>query len=984
MMMEKNINPQKRFVPGLLPWLVALAALVFYMATLNHWVSFINLSGVARTYGWTWRPELSGPLYWLLTYPLRWLPARLVPLGLNFFSAVCAVLTLALLARSVALLPHDRTEDQRIRERSAFALLSIRASWLPVLLAAAVCGLQLSFWEGATAGSAEMLDLLLFAYVIRCLLEFRIDEHQSWLSRAAFVYGLGMTNNWAMIGFFPLFLAALVWSKGLSFFNGRFLGRMSLWGLAGLSLYLLLPLVQSSAEIAKVPFWQGLAANLRTQKLLLTSQAVGPFNKYALFFGDQPLWVLALFSLLPLLVISISWPSYFGDPSKLGVAMATLIFHFFHAVLLVVCVWVALDPQFSPRHHVWLHAYGASGLPIYYLAALGVGYFSGYFLLVFGVKPWRQQPPAPPYKRLVSLVVRGAVWLLLLLAPAMLFYRNLPQIRVTNGSWLRDYATLLLDALPHNAIVLSDDLNRLTLVQSAAARSGRSRDLLFLDTQSLQFPDYHRLLKHIYPQRWPINPGKKDTQHISDLPLMGLMNGLARSNSLYYIHPSFGYYFEVFYLQPHGPVYRLEPYPTNSVFEVPLSKELVAENESFWLHTEEERLRPLLATLAPAAPAGNGSLLERVVRLAHLRPERNRETSTLAVFYSRALDYWGVELQRSGHLKQAGDTFALAHELNADNVVAQLNLEYNRNLRSGKKASVELSKSVEDKFGQYHNWQEVLNDNGPFDDPNLCFAQALAYARGGLYHQSAREFARVKALAPENFSARLFLAQIYLASGLPEQSLQEVEEIHAQADQLGVVRTNQVYLLSIEASADLARKDLPRAEAAVQAALKQYPDDENLLAVATRVYLNYQYYSNALATIERQLKLAPDNPDSLINKGFVCLQLKDYDQALPPLNRALDLQATNYLALLNRAIAYLGAEKLDASQRDYEVLQKAFPTSFAVDYGLGEVAFKRKDTNGAARYYERYLLNAPTNSPSLTNEVAQVRARLKDLRHGSP
>ena len=95
-----------------------------------------------------------------------------------------------------------------------------------------------------------MFDLLLFAYVVRCLLEFRIDERESWLMRAAFVFGVGMTNNWAMIGFFPLFLVALVWIKGLSFFNLRFLARMSLCLLAGLSLYLLLPLVQSLSDDA--------------------------------------------------------------------------------------------------------------------------------------------------------------------------------------------------------------------------------------------------------------------------------------------------------------------------------------------------------------------------------------------------------------------------------------------------------------------------------------------------------------------------------------------------------------------------------------------------------------------------------------------------------------------------------------------------------------------------------------------------------------
>ena len=29
-----------------------------------------------------------------------------------------------------------------------------------------------------------MLDLLLFAYVIRCLLEYRINDRESWLLRA--------------------------------------------------------------------------------------------------------------------------------------------------------------------------------------------------------------------------------------------------------------------------------------------------------------------------------------------------------------------------------------------------------------------------------------------------------------------------------------------------------------------------------------------------------------------------------------------------------------------------------------------------------------------------------------------------------------------------------------------------------------------------------------------------------------------------------
>src|SRR5437879_1448209 len=139
------------------------------------------------------------------------------------------------------------------------------------VLAVIICGLQLTFWEHATSASPAMLNLLVFAYVIRCVLEFRIDQRESWLTRAAFVYGLGITNNWAMIGFFPILLAALIWIRGLNFFNLRFLGRMFLCGLAGLLLYLLLPLAQSHSEIAPVPFWQALKANLGSQAGVLAT-----------------------------------------------------------------------------------------------------------------------------------------------------------------------------------------------------------------------------------------------------------------------------------------------------------------------------------------------------------------------------------------------------------------------------------------------------------------------------------------------------------------------------------------------------------------------------------------------------------------------------------------------------------------------------------------------------------------------------------------
>ena len=149
----KRFDPRKNFVPRILPWLLAAAAFVTYWLTLNHWVSLYNYQAVAKISGWTWQPEFYNPLYVVVTWPFRWLPTTQIPAALNLFSAVCAALTLCLLARSVAILPQDRSDAQREREHSVFSFLTTGSAWLPPVFAVLVCGLQMTFWEQATNGT---------------------------------------------------------------------------------------------------------------------------------------------------------------------------------------------------------------------------------------------------------------------------------------------------------------------------------------------------------------------------------------------------------------------------------------------------------------------------------------------------------------------------------------------------------------------------------------------------------------------------------------------------------------------------------------------------------------------------------------------------------------------------------------------------------------------------------------------------------------
>ena len=162
--------------------------------------------------------------------------------------------------------------------------------------------------------------------------------------------------------------------------------------------------------------------------------------------------------------------------------------------------------------------------------------------------------------------------------------------------------------------------------------------------------------------------------------------------------------------------------------------------------------------------------------------------------------------------------------------------------------------------------------------------------------------------------------------------------------------------------------------------MRRYPGDAELLATATQVYLKYGCYTNALSIIEQELVISATNVNALVNKGFACIQVGAFEQAIPALTRVLAVDTNNHSALLNRAIACLRANRLEnrrATTSSCKRLSRLLPRSA---YGLGEIAWRRKDTNAAVRNYQLYLANAQTN----TVEAKAVLARLKELKPGVP
>jgi tetratricopeptide (TPR) repeat protein len=784
--------------------------------------------------------------------------------------------------------------------------------------------------------------------------------------------------------------------------------------LAGLLLYLLLPLFWALSDGTNVGFWQALRAELGNQKGFLFNTQL---RSHAL--------VLLLASILPILIMGIRWPSSFGDTSAAGAALTNLMFRVIHLVFLATCLWVFFYQQFNSR----AVGFGVPFLTFYYLGALGVGYFSGYALLVFSeaksTKNWNRRSAGGD---LLDRLMVGLLWIAFIAVPVGLINKNWKTIREGNGPILTELAEHLAAQLPASgALVLSDDPSGLMLLQAQLNRSGSNNKHLLVHSRSLSVPEYHAQLAKRYPQRWPnIAIGVPDGEIVEDAALLLLMMGLGRTNDIYYLHPSFGFYFEHFYPQANGLVYRLTAYPTNQMIPPPLGSAEFAANQSYWTQREPtlKKLQTLVRYDSPDA-------------------------RYVAGYYSRALNSWGVALQRGQHLPEAGVDFKLATELNTNNRPALVNLDFNKVLRSGEARVHETFKSAEEKFGLYRSWEKILYENGPFDHPDICFLLGDILRQQSLYRQSAIEFDRIRRLEPTNVFAKLALANVYLEGHQLDRALETAAEIKAAGGAIGV--ENELELARLEAAAYFSRTNLDAAQKVLVAAHENHPDrlsaldalvmfygkskrfaealenvdkmlkldpgnapalinqatlyfnqtnhtqalaaldrllqkdPKNVQALLYKVFMHTETkdYPKATADVDRILEFEPDNQEALLYQGVIRIEAKEFEQAMKPLNRLLKLQPNNWKALRNRAIANLHRGKLDEAKADYETLRKNLPRYYIAYYGLAEIAYRLKDAPNAIKYYELYLKYVPNlDSPEMADEKKMVNGRLSELKTG--
>jgi len=937
---------------GRLPWIVAAAGFMLYALTMGDGVTANSIATVARVASWDNLPLLGQPLLWFVTLPLHLLPVAWLALAVKVQAAALAALILGLLARTLQLLPWDRTWDPAGRWTLA----------LPVLTGCALCGLEFSFWQNATSESGELLALLPLVATVWLLLEFKVRQDLRWLDAAAVVWGLGMAENWVMILALPLFMIAILWLRRLQFFERKFLVRMTALGLAGFAIYIVLPMANGLAPHSPLTLGQAWLASLHQTKEVLLLQ-------YRILRARRLLAVaVAVYFLVPTLPLLVRLRDE-GTSNKLGVDQFQIwLYRALRLGLLLACFWLALDPLVGPRQvlqhqlNIWTPL-----LTFDYLNALGAAFLLGNLLLI-SLPESGQRTSSRRSTLAWKPFILPAVLILVAGAVAGLMLRNAPAIVRLNYHPIDEFGVLAAKSLPADGgVVLSDFPDKLAVFQAGLARCHKTAEWLAVDTRQLPAVSYRAQLERRRPAGWLTDLNR---HKLNALEIARLLEQVARTNRLFYLHPSYGAFFEDFYLAPTGSIYEMKRRGSDPLAVPPLTDSVVVANESFWTGVWTQDL----AALATPPPHRPTFFQKQLARLA-LTPAPEQQDRLKAAWYSLALDDWGVRLQQVGHLAEARVRLQQAVQLNSNNIPAHLSLECNTNLAATNLMDLSAVSKLAPKLDDPNRLNGFINAGGPFDEPTIVFLRGTSFLDQGLLVQAAEQLERAHALVPGSLAPELALADIYNRLHLVARSRPLINQLRLEAAKRPENSSLDLNLALLDANAWLQQTNLANARETLQALVQRHPNDSQINNRVVAAYAEFGDTTNALRLVDAQLARDPDDFHSLNNKAMILLQSRRAAEAMPLLNHVLTL--TNLpIARINRAFASLANTNFALAQSDLEQLKKEGDTSPMVSFGLATVAQHHGNTNQAVAYLE----NCRSNSPPGSALWWRADARLHELQ----
>ncbi len=917
-------------LPVHFPLGVAAGTLVFYLLFVRPGVTLEGLPLTAQFAGWNEQPLTGQPLLWLLTLPLHLLPAAWMTGGLSCFSALTAAVLLGWLARSVTLLPWDRAWEP------------LPGANLPVALAVAVCGLELNFWQQATAASSEILNLLPLVAALWLLLEYRAEHGSRRLTTAVFVWGFGLAGNGLMLLTLPLFVVGVIRLQGLEHFLLKSWRRLAGWGGAGIFAYLLLTIFNDLAVHSP--------GSLRLDLL------AGPLQvkALALLFYHQiwraDVWltlVVAVYFLGPPLGFLVRLRSA-GAGRQSGVErFETLVYQSLRAVLLLALLWLAFDPLAGPRQVLQQQCHQVFPLLAYdYLNALGAGFLAGNLLLLLQGASRRQRQAGGLPWRAWSIPLATGILVLLTMG---LLARNGPAIWRAHHHPLQDFGELVADSLPAGpGILLGDSPEKLAVFQAALAHRPIRSEWLTVDLRRLAEPAYRTALERRQSAGWLTD----ETRHeLAPPEVLRLLAQIIRAHRLFCLQPGHGYLFDPFYQIPLGAVYEMKLRVPAAPVAPPLDASVLAAGEQLWTAAWPDRLAALV--IPTNRPVTRWSKATRKLSLA---PVALLQDQWLAGWYSQALDGWAVALQQQGHWTEARVRFGQALLLVTNNFSAGVGLDCNGAHQAGRPMP------VVEQVGSLRQMNGVWDRYGPLDDPSFCYLLGYLDQQNGWFLQAVDQFERAHALAPQVQAPSLALANLYTLIHVPDRARALLDQVRAEVKNLPANTALDTEIAMLEVNYWVAQTNTVAARTALRVLLAQHPGDGQIASQARNAFFTFGDFTNALPIIRAELAVSPDDIAALSMQAAILVQSGQAVAALPVLDHVLTL--TNLpAARLSRAIARYQCRDLAAAEADYLVLEKTGEALSSVYFGLAAIAEQRHDRSRTAWYLRACLTNLPSGAP---------------------
>jgi len=346
--------------------------------------------------------------------------------------------------------------------------------------------------------------------------------------------------------------------------------------------------------------------------------------------------------------------------------------------------------------------------------------------------------------------------------PGLMLHQSLPYILWSRTGTLASLATQLERCLPPpGAVILGDGSFDLLCLQTTLIRRGQQTAYLPVDVSSLvRDPGYFDILRQRHPEFNLAVPPLHLSFDLTNPPVLtAWVKDLVAAREVYCLRPFLGYLGESFSSQPCGLFYQFKPCAANVLKEGPLPPEVLADNRAFWQAFIAQPLPELVRHIPSPEQLAQPGSLQRLLQKAVREPERDPWAAVVGAFYSRALNTWGVELQKAGFLREAGNCFAAALQLSPDNAAAQINRDFNRALQAHKPAASQAAQQSEAQLGKRRSWNQVLALDGSLDEPNTCYKVGTMFAEANLPRQAAQQFARAQTLAPGQPDVALCLAE---------------------------------------------------------------------------------------------------------------------------------------------------------------------------------------------------------------------------------